>query len=166
MMRRGCLEDEVEQRRTLHLRRDERRHDARVSQERLRVQAQTHAGSDAAGAASALRGGRARASAHEQRVRVRAHVEVRQLLEANVDDDADVCDRNRRLGDIRREDDFDAPGGWLAQRRLLRFGLLERVEHNQLDRRVWLAERAALDRLQALLSRRSAGWIAGIAIDT
>ena len=68
-----------------------------------RVEAEAGAGGDAAGAAGALAGGRARHRRHDQRLHAGARVVAVLLAEAGVDDVHDAVDRQRRLRDVRRQ---------------------------------------------------------------
>ena len=71
-------------------------------------EAHREARAEAAGAAGTLLGARARDAAEDQPVEAGARVEAEGACEARVDDGGDALDRERRLGDVRREEDAAA----------------------------------------------------------
>ncbi len=73
-------------------------------------EAKREARAEAAGAAGALLGARARNAAEDQPVEAGARVEAEGAREARVDDRGDALDRERRFGDVRREDDAAVAG--------------------------------------------------------
>ena len=101
------------------------------------------AGAEAPGASGPLVGARARDSTEEKPVEARTRVEPERSREAGVDDGADPVDRQRGLGDVRREDDAPAPLGRGRERRILRGEGEVAVKDPEVEARVERRDRLA-----------------------